>query len=666
VVMRYAAHFPPARPPHYEVEFFGDVRVPSSVPGLTLGGDLYLPKTTERVPALVTLHTGRKDGLGGLGARRYLRYFAERGYAVLYVDCFGIGTSEGVPRPILSPEEVDDGVSVVEWAAGQPWCTGSVGMWGLSHGGMTTLAVASRRPAPLRAIFPVMGWTDVERDLVHPAGLRGGIGMFGHLSLYNIFCSLLPPLRSQDKEQYAALWKERLEKFEPWFADSWNHPPGHEVWQDRRIDARQITVPSLCVAGWRDIFCAVMIDAYQQIRAPKHLLVGPWLHSFPDVAGVEPVPSAAMACEWWDRWLHGERTASRREKSATVYVQGGPARWVRTEQWPPDKKSDHVFVAAGSGHLYQSSRSGRPAVVVTTTRMSDVTVGALSGLTKHPIDKFGYPLDQHDDDARSLSFTSAPLPEPILVAGRPVVRLLLASETTAARCVVKVTDVDEQGRSVLVSTGTADLTRPASDGAPDVVPVHLDPTCYQVAAGHRVRLVLAESDIPRLWPVGTPGRLVVRVIHAAGDYVGLAAEGYGGIAATTLSLPVCDLEGLANVVVPVPERLSPRAVPKDRWELARDHLRGSLRLTLAKEDRVRFADGEQDSLAMKTMVVLEVSEHDPAAARMVASGDTTAHTAAGDQVAVRASIDMKTTEATVSAEVFLNGTQFHAREWRLS
>jgi putative CocE/NonD family hydrolase len=659
-------HFPRSRPPQYEVEFIGDVRIPSSVPGLTLGGDLYLPKTTDRVPALVTLHTGRKDGLGGIGARKYLRYFAERGYAVLYVDCFGIGTSEGVPRPILSPGEVDDGVAVVEWTARQPWCTGAVGMWGLSHGGMTTLAVASRRPAPLRAIFPVMGWTDVEQDLVHPEGLRGGIGMFGHLSLYNIFCALLPPLRSHDKAAYATLWKERLEKFEPWFADSWNHPPGHDVWLERRIDPRQITVPALCVAGWRDLFCDVMIGVYQQIRAPKQLLVGPWLHSFPDVSGTEPVPSVAMACEWWDRWLHGRHVSNRAEKPATFFVQGGSGRWVHTDHWPPEKKADQVFVAAGSGHLYQHSLIGRPSIVVTATRMSDVTVGALSGLTKHPIDKFGHPLDQHDDDVRSLSFTSAPLPEPILIAGRPMVRLLVAPETTAARCVVKVTDVDEQGRSVLICTGTVDLTKPRSTGAQELVPVQLDPTCYQVPAGHRVRLVLAESDIPRLWPVRTPGRLVVRVIHASGDYVGLAAEGYGGQAATTLSLPVCDPDDLTTVAVPQREYVNSQGVPRDRWEITRDHMRGSVRLTVAKQDRVSSASSDQDSLAMKTLVVLGVNEHDPAKARMVASGEMTADTGDGDQVAVRAAIDMGTSEATVTAEVVVNGTQFLTREWRLT
>ncbi|MEQ0563998.1 CocE/NonD family hydrolase [Amycolatopsis sp. NEAU-NG30] len=653
-MIRPPVRVPRSRPPRYEVEVLGDVRIPSSERGLTLGADLYRPRTASPVPALVTLHTGRKDGLGGIAASRYLRYFAERGYAVLYVDCFGIGTSEGTPRPLLSPGEVADGVSVVQWAAAQPWCTGRVGMWGLSHGGMTTLAVAAQRPPALKAIFPVMGWTDVERDLVHPAGQRGGIGMFGHLSLYNIFCALLPPLRTDDRENYESLWKERLEEFEPWFADAWEHPPGHPVWACRRIDPGRITVPSLCVAGWRDLFCDAMIAAYRRIRAPKQLIAGPWLHTFPDVAPVGPFPSAVLACAWWDRWLHGRAPqAGARERTATFFVQGTGSRWVRAEQWPPAKKADHVFVASRSGHLYRSAPGGRPSAAATVTGRGDPTVGALSGLTKHPTDRFGYPLDQHDDDARTLAFTSAPLPEPLLVAGQPSVRLLLGPGTTATRCVLKVTDVDEQDRSLLVASGTVDLTR-----RDDVVQVQLDPTCYRFAAGHRVRLVVAEADLPRLWPVAEPGLLGVRVIRGPGDYVGLAAEEYAGHQATTLSLPAADPDALTDVVVPLPERRAAPAAGGDRWEIARDHLRPAVRVTVEKRDRIR------DFLAMTTQVGLSVPEHDPASARMTASGEKTAHTPGGEEIVVRAGIELGAADAAVTAEVLVNGTQFFTREWK--
>jgi putative CocE/NonD family hydrolase len=664
VVIRLPLRVPAGRAAEHQVEFHGDVRIPSSVPGLTLGGDLYRPRTREPVPALVTLHTGRKDGLGGVAASRYLRYFAERGYAVLYVDCFGIGTSEGTPRPILSPGEVADGVSVVEWAAAQPWCTGRVGMWGLSHGGMTTLAVAARRPAPQKAIFPVMGWTDVERELVHPAGQRGGIGMFGHLSLYHIFCALMPPLRAADQAEYEGLWKERLEKFEPWFVDSWRHEPGHPVWESRRIDASRIKAPALCVAGWRDLFCEGMISAYQQINAPKRLLVGPWLHTFPDVAADSPFPSATLACAWFDRWLRGTETSALPQRQATFYVQGDRARWVAADSWPPTAKGNLVFVASSAGRLCRSVPAGGQSAVTTVTGRGDQTVGAYSGLTKHPIDRFGYPLDQHDDDARSLSFTGAPLPEPLLVAGRPTVRLVLGSATSARRCVVKVTDVDERDRSVLVTMGTADLTGPPGTDAPKVVSVQLDPTCYRFATGHRIRLVLAEADIPRLWPDASLGRLGVRVIHWPRGHV-VAGPAHGKFAATTLTLPVADPDKLTDVVEPAPRQRRGVAAAEDRWEISREHLGDEARVLVEKHDRVRFPDSGQDFLTMRTSVELAVRAEDPAAARMRAAGEKNALTADGDRVGVRARIDMGESDAVVSAEILLNGNEVFAKEWTM-
>jgi len=68
-----------SRPAQYDVRVIRNVRIPSSVPGMTLGGDLYLPGAGHAVPALVTLHTARKDAAGGIGTRRYLQYFARRG-----------------------------------------------------------------------------------------------------------------------------------------------------------------------------------------------------------------------------------------------------------------------------------------------------------------------------------------------------------------------------------------------------------------------------------------------------------------------------------------------------------------------------------------------------------------------------------------------------------
>lgn len=666
-----------SRVAEYEVEVVEDVRIPSSVAGLTLGADLYRPRTERPVPALVTLHSARRDGIGGIGARRYLRYFAERGYAALYVDCFGIGTSEGVPRPILSPGEVDDGVSVVEWAAGQQWCSGSVGMWGLSHGGMTTLAVASRRPPHLRAIFPVMGWTDAERDLVHPDGLRGGIGLFGHLSLYNIFCALLPPIRSGDRAEYERVWKERLDEFEPWFVDAWKHDPGHEVWGHRRLDPSAINVPALCVTGWRDLFCDAMIRAYDQIQAPKKLLVGPWLHSFPDASSAEPFPAIALACEWWDRWLHTRSPETESQARATIYLQGMDSRWVQTEQWPPSHTRSHVLAATGSGRLapcldapdMTGPSRGEERRLTSVSHASDLTVGALSGLVKHPIDRFGYPLDQHDDDSRSLSFTSAPIAKPMVIAGRPTARIAFDGETTASSCVIKVTDVDESNRSVLITTGVANLIEPQPNqrGSQKVVPVDLDPTCYCVPAGHRVRLVLAESDFPRLWPPDSPGQLSVRVMQEFGGDTGNASIGIAPATASVISLPVCDPAELVDVTVEPSARDTPRRsdvdLPPDRWEITRDHRRGTVGMTVQKTDGARYTSELDRFLIMNTRIHSEIN-NDPSSAVMMASGEKSVEIEDGEHILVKSSIEMRQFEAEISAEIVMNDVVIFSKEWK--
>jgi predicted acyl esterase len=48
----------------------------------------------------------------------------------------------------------------VEWLAAQPWCTGAVGMWGISHGGFTSIQVAKLHPPHLRAIVPIQATDD--------------------------------------------------------------------------------------------------------------------------------------------------------------------------------------------------------------------------------------------------------------------------------------------------------------------------------------------------------------------------------------------------------------------------------------------------------------------------------------------------------------------------
>jgi predicted acyl esterase len=93
-------------------------------------------------------------------------------------------------------------------------------------------------------------------------------------------------------------WKERLEQ-DPWVLDLLDRGPGDPEWRRRVIDARTITVPMLCVAGWRDLFCDPTIRAFEQARGPKKLLVGPWMHTMPHVAPAAAVDFPELALRWW-------------------------------------------------------------------------------------------------------------------------------------------------------------------------------------------------------------------------------------------------------------------------------------------------------------------------------------------------------------------------------
>jgi hypothetical protein len=72
---------------------------------------------------------------------------AERGYAVLLQDTRGRFGSDGDFVPV--EHEREDGLATVRWAREQPWCSGRVGVFGVSYLGLTACGLCwSSRAAP--------------------------------------------------------------------------------------------------------------------------------------------------------------------------------------------------------------------------------------------------------------------------------------------------------------------------------------------------------------------------------------------------------------------------------------------------------------------------------------------------------------------------------------
>ena len=123
---------------------------------------------------------------------------------------------------------------------------------------------------------------------------------------------------------------------------------------------------------------------------------------------------------------------------------------------------------------------------------------------------WGLSGDQREDDARSLTWDSAP-PSGAVV-GQPRVRLRLSSSAPAASLSVKLCDVFPDGTSALVSRGTLDLAfrsgsvpSPLVPGEEFEVDLLLDACAYQWSPGQTLRVSVAGADWPNTDRAARPG-----------------------------------------------------------------------------------------------------------------------------------------------------------------
>lgn len=618
-----------------EVSVRRDVRIPTGGRGATLSGDLFLPVTEEPVPLLLTVLPYRRD-VTALTGSPVERWFAARGYASLLLDVRGTGSSDGTARPPFDPAEADDALAAISWARQQPWCDGTIGMWGGSYGALLTMRTAGLQPQGLRAIIAVQGPTDPELDFAHPGGAPGCMAVASWV-LGMLFSRLMPPVDDYSDPAEQARWRRRLSTA-PTVLDLYRHGPGGPLWSKRRIDVSTIEVPALCVAGWRDLFVEGTVRAYEGMRGTRRLVAGPWMHVMPQECPFTPVDFLNIALSWWDRWLgHGAgrvRAAADDIPAVSLYVQGNRPRWLGVAQWPPGPADTTTI------DLRDWRCDVPPA--------PDPAVGVQSGLWSTPAGAFGRPLDQHDDDLHSLCYTSPPLAEPLLVSGRPTVQL----RSRWPRVSVKLADVDPLGRSTLVCAG---LRTVPDTGA--TIAVTLTPTTYEIAENHQLRVVIAPGDFPRVWPMP------------------VVEEDWP--VATSLSIPTVAEDDAVLLDYPAPEsdesaEQEPLA-PVDNdakpvWEISTDLLNETVAVRLAAVDRTRPPDdGAHDrkhQFQVRQNLVATAHRADPNSSSVFGTISASLDMETGEHISVEVNLAVKPAGVDAAGRVVLDGVTLLDRKWR--
>jgi len=497
--------------------------------GVRLAARIWMPEDAEShpVPAILEYIPYRKRDAISERDETIHPYFAGHGYAAVRIDIRGSGDSEGLLLGEYLEQDHDDALEALAWIAGQPWCDGGIGMMGLSWGGFESLQVAARRPPELKAVISVGSVDDRYADDMH---FKGGCLLNDNMYWHSLFFSLLsrPPDPMIVGERWREMWLDRLENLIDPIGEWLPHQRRDAFWKHGSVceDYGAIACPVYLVGGWADSYINSIPSLLDGLKVPRKGLIGPWGHQYPqDKAPPGPwFGFLQEALRWWDHWLKGVDTGIMAEPMYRVWMaeetppDPGLAetlgRWVAEAAWPPPDDRLRRW------HLLPGRLAGAAGEDVPLTLSSPLDIGTASGcLCPYGLGSIGHELasDQREDDGKSLCFDTEPLTERVEFVGAPVAILDLSVDRPVAQISARLCDVAPDGASTRVTFGLLNLTHRDGDEEPEPmepgrryrIRLRLDHMAYSFVPGHRIRLAVATSYWPIVWPSPTKAVLTL-------------------------------------------------------------------------------------------------------------------------------------------------------------
>ena len=488
--------------------------------GTRLAARLWLPpESVGPVPAILEyLPYRRRDRHRGDDAILHPA-FAAAGYAAIRVDMRGAGDSDGLMSDEYTPREWADAVEVIAWIAGQSWCSGNVGMIGLSWSGFNSLQIAALAPPALKAIVTTCASDDRYADDMH---YMGGCLLNDNLQYGSTLFTWLgtPPDPAIVGESWREMWLARLATVEPPAARWMQHSDRDAYWQSGSVceGYGRIKAAVLAVGGWADGYTNAVLRLLEGLKSPRKGLIGPWAHAYPHVATPGPqIDFINYVVRWWDHWLKGRDTGIMAEPMLTCWMQESEkpqarydkrrGRWIAEASWPSAQVTRHLYQLTASGLRESGSRKDASEPIDLSVR-SPATVGTASGEWC----PYGWgpdmPTDQREDDAGSLCFDGTPLAAPLQILGGTRLGVAFSSDRPEAMLAVRLDDVAPDGTSARITYGLLNLQHHAGHGRAIALQpgktyeaeIRLKDVAYEIPAGHRLRVAVSTT----YWPLAMP------------------------------------------------------------------------------------------------------------------------------------------------------------------
>jgi predicted acyl esterase len=493
--------------------------------GSKLAARMWLPTDADKnpVPALLEYLPYRKRD--GTIVRDQLThpYFAGHGYAAVRVDMRGNGDSDGLMDDEYTRQEQEDALEVIAWLARQKWCSGNVGMFGISWGGFNALQVAALRPPALKAIVSLCSTDDRYEDDVHYKGGTVLNEMHGWAATMLAYSSRPPDPKIVGK-RWKKMWLDRLEH-EPFLLIDWlKHPHRDAYWKHGSVceDWNKIQTPTLLIGGWNDAYSNAIPRMMRNLRVPRKAIIGPWAHKYPHFAVPGPrIGGLQEMLRWWDFYLKNINTGVTLDPDYRVYLMDSykpgtfpeeiSGRWIAESFW------GHGTVDNRTWNLSASGIAAAPGKEKDLKISSRQTCGLDGG--EYCIIWLGpeFPGDQRDDDGQSITFESPELTEDMEIVGQPSIDLHFTSDKPVAHVAVRLNDVWPSGETTRITYHLQNLCMGNSRETPKALEpgkrskmkIKLDDIAWKVPKGHRLRVSISTTYFPMMWPVAEAPTLTV-------------------------------------------------------------------------------------------------------------------------------------------------------------
>ena len=431
-----------------------DVQIPMR-DGTILYADVFRPNFKDKVPVLFNTSVYQKDKVWSPPAdleekaNPYMcwetvnpMWWCPRGYACVRLDSRGAGRSPGKSEP-SSYQEALDTHDAIEWIAKQPWCSGNVGMSGISYHASSQWRAAKMQPPSLKCIMPWEGRADQYRDQAYHGGIFA-LGFIGNWWLTHTAHHLLGKPRSYNPDAFHndMMWNYMRNDLDS------------QYWRANSAEWDKIKVPVYSVGNWGGFSMHLRGNTEGFMNAAsKHkklrIHTGSHFHPYHSEEG------RLDQLRWFDYWLKGIDTGIMKDPPVKLEIRTGgskkPYPFRYENEWPLKRtKWTKMYLNIERAPTEREDLL-EGGLVKTPPRNPAKATYSGSGATSAGVASASSLAMTHGHGAsgrNGVSFVTPPLAEDTEVTGPMVAHLWVSSSSEDMDLFVTIRNIDPEGRDV--------------------------------------------------------------------------------------------------------------------------------------------------------------------------------------------------------------------------